>query len=79
MTKITSKDKTVHNEAKINHRLFYISFILFLPEKIKKLFINDFLIYMAYKRINNLRGINRGHKDVRFKLSYTDVVYKIDC
>ena len=34
---------------------------------------------MAYKGINNLSGFIRDHKDVRPKLSHTDVVYKIDC
>ena len=34
---------------------------------------------MAYKGINNLREFIRDHKDVCPKLSYTDVVYKIDC
>jgi len=34
---------------------------------------------MAYKRINNLREFIRGYKDVRPKLSHTNVVYEIDC
>jgi len=54
-------------------------FIPLLSEKIKKIFRKDSLIHMAYKEINNLRRVIRGHKDVRPKLSHTDVVYKIDC
>jgi len=34
---------------------------------------------MAHKRINNLRGFIKGHKDVYSKLFHTDIVYKIDC
>jgi len=49
-----------------------------LSEKIKKFFKKDFLIHMAYKGINNLREFIRSHKDIRPKLSHTDVVYKID-
>ncbi|KYN17286.1 Putative nuclease HARBI1 [Trachymyrmex cornetzi] len=76
----TPKDKTTdNNEDKINHRFFTIPFISFLSEKIKKFFLIDSLVRMAYRGINNLRGFIRGHKDVRPKLSHTYFVYKIDC
>jgi len=67
----TPKDKTI---MKINYRFFIISFISFLSEKkIKKFFKTDSL-YIVYKRINNFRGFIRDHKDVRPKLSRTDVI-----
>jgi len=47
------KDKTTKIKL---IRFFTIPFISFLSEKIKKYFVKDPLIYMAYKRINNFRG-----------------------
>ncbi|KYN31571.1 hypothetical protein ALC56_14069, partial [Trachymyrmex septentrionalis] len=72
--------KLIFSEIKNRlHRFFTIPFISFLSEKIKKFVKKDPSIHMAYKGINNLRKFIRGHKDVRSKLTHTDIVCKINC
>jgi len=58
MTRVTHLDKTI-----MKIKLITILFILLLSEKIKKILKKSSLIYMAYKKINNLRGFIRGHKE----------------
>jgi len=58
MTRVTHLDKTI-----MKIKLITILFILLLSEKIKKILKKSSLIYMAKKKINNLRGFIRGHKE----------------